>query len=165
MTTLSHFSKKMENLIVMATRILSRTTTSCVSARFSTSVTSPEKMSANPLSIDNTSILSSSEFKDDAEKLLTSHDYFGMSTQPFSKEIAQILLAPLNEKDIEIKPDGIPYLPEIKYRRILNHGFGPGGWGLIPRSSHFCLVNMHSSVWDALFPWLEVNKSIWKLHR
>jgi hypothetical protein len=121
----------------MATRILSRTTTSCVSARFSTSVTSPEKMSANPLSIDNTSILSSSEFKDDAEKLLTSHDYFGMSTQPFSKEIAQILLAPLNEKDIEIKPDGIPYLPEIKYRRILNHGFGPGGWGLIPRSSHF----------------------------
>jgi hypothetical protein len=26
------------------------------------------------------------------------------------------------------------YLPEIKYRRILNRAFGPGGWGLAPRS-------------------------------
>jgi hypothetical protein len=25
-------------------------------------------------------------------------------------------------------------LPEIKYRRILNKAFGPGGWGLAPRS-------------------------------
>ena len=25
------------------------------------------------------------------------------------------------------------YLPEIKYRRILNKAFGPGGWGLAPR--------------------------------
>ena len=30
--------------------------------------------------------------------------------------------------------DGIIYLPEIKYRRILNRAFGPGGWGLAPRS-------------------------------
>jgi hypothetical protein len=29
--------------------------------------------------------------------------------------------------------DGIIYLPEIKYRRILNRAFGPGGWGLAPR--------------------------------
>lgn len=35
---------------------------------------------------------------------------------------------------MEIKPDGILYLPEIKYRRILNKAFGPGGWGLVPRS-------------------------------
>lgn len=28
------------------------------------------------------------------------------------------------------------YLPEIKYRRILNRAFGPGGWGLIPRGPH-----------------------------
>lgn len=32
-----------------------------------------------------------------------------------------------------MKPDGILYLPEIKYRRILNKAFGPGGWGLAPR--------------------------------
>ena len=29
--------------------------------------------------------------------------------------------------------DGIIYLPEIKYRRILNKAFGPGAWGLAPR--------------------------------
>lgn len=33
-----------------------------------------------------------------------------------------------------MKPDGILYLPEIKYRRILNKAFGPGAWGLAPRS-------------------------------
>lgn len=36
-------------------------------------------------------------------------------------------------EDVEIKPDGIIYLPEIKYRRVLNAAFGPGGWGLAPR--------------------------------
>lgn len=29
--------------------------------------------------------------------------------------------------------DGLLYLPEIKYRRVLNKAFGPGGWGLAPR--------------------------------
>ena len=29
--------------------------------------------------------------------------------------------------------DGLIYLPEIKYRRVLNRAFGPGGWGLAPR--------------------------------
>jgi hypothetical protein len=60
--------------------------------------------------------------------------FHGLSTQPFSKEAADILLAPLDPEDVEIKPDGILYLPEIKYRRILNKAFGPGGWGLAPRS-------------------------------
>lgn len=32
--------------------------------------------------------------------------------------------------------DGLIYLPEIKYRRILNRAFGPGGWGLAPRGEH-----------------------------
>ncbi|RVX65778.1 hypothetical protein B0A52_10384 [Exophiala mesophila] len=60
--------------------------------------------------------------------------FHGLSVQPFSKEAADVLLAPIVEGDIEIKPDGIIYLPEIKYRRILNRAFGPGGWGLAPRS-------------------------------
>jgi hypothetical protein len=59
--------------------------------------------------------------------------FHGLSTQPFGKEAADILQAPLDPNDIEIKPDGILYLPEIKYRRILNRAFGPGGWGLAPR--------------------------------
>lgn len=33
-----------------------------------------------------------------------------------------------------ISIDGLIYLPEIKYRRVLNKAFGPGGWGLAPRS-------------------------------
>lgn len=28
---------------------------------------------------------------------------------------------------------GLIYIPEIKYRRILNKTFGPGGWALVPR--------------------------------
>ncbi|KAF8638542.1 hypothetical protein AX17_002085 [Amanita inopinata Kibby_2008] len=62
-----------------------------------------------------------------------SRSYYGLSTQAFSREIADILLAPLEQQNIEIKPDGLLYLPEIKYRRILNKAFGPGAWGLAPR--------------------------------
>ena len=59
--------------------------------------------------------------------------FHGLSTEPFSKEAADILLSPISPMDVEVKPDGIVYLPEIKYRRILNKAFGPGGWGLAPR--------------------------------
>ncbi|RKF60426.1 Mitochondrial genome maintenance protein mgm101 [Erysiphe neolycopersici] len=59
--------------------------------------------------------------------------FHGLSAEPFSKEAADVLMAPLDLDDIEVKPDGIIYLPEIKYRRILNKAFGPGGWGLAPR--------------------------------
>jgi hypothetical protein len=59
--------------------------------------------------------------------------FHGLSTQPFSKEAADVLQAELPFDDVEVKPDGIIYLPEIKYRRILNKAFGPGGWGLAPR--------------------------------
>ncbi|RKP13008.1 mitochondrial genome maintenance protein Mgm101 [Piptocephalis cylindrospora] len=65
-----------------------------------------------------------------------SRSFHGLSTEPFSEEVASKLLAPINPKDIEVKPDGLIYLPEIKYRRILNSAFGPGGWGLAPRSEH-----------------------------
>ena len=59
--------------------------------------------------------------------------FHGLSSQAFPKEAADILLAPIPVDDVEVKPDGIIYLPEIKYRRILNKAFGPGGWGLAPR--------------------------------
>lgn len=59
--------------------------------------------------------------------------FHGLSSEAFSPEAAKALLAPIDPEDIEIKPDGIIYLPEIKYRRILNQAFGPGGWGLAPR--------------------------------
>ncbi|KAJ8472681.1 hypothetical protein ONZ51_g8357 [Trametes cubensis] len=63
-----------------------------------------------------------------------SRSYFGLSTQPFPKEVAEVLMTPIDPLDVEIKPDGLVYLPEIKYRRVLNKAFGPGGWGLAPRS-------------------------------
>ena len=59
--------------------------------------------------------------------------FHGISSSPFSSEAAAILTQEIAFDDIEIKPDGIIYLPEIKYRRILNKAFGPGGWGLVPR--------------------------------
>ncbi|KAK3303201.1 mitochondrial genome maintenance MGM101-domain-containing protein [Chaetomium strumarium] len=62
-----------------------------------------------------------------------SSSFHGLSTTPFSPETASVLMQSIDPLDIEIKPDGIIYLPEIKYRRILNKAFGPGGWGLAPR--------------------------------
>ena len=59
--------------------------------------------------------------------------FHGLSAEPFSKDTADVLLQPLSADDVELKPDGIVYLPEIKYRRILNKAFGPGGWGMAPR--------------------------------
>jgi hypothetical protein len=59
--------------------------------------------------------------------------FSGLSTNPFPQDVAKVLLEPVAPQDVEIKPDGIIYLPEIKYRRILNRAFGPGGWGLAPR--------------------------------
>lgn len=96
-------------------------------------------------------------FGDSAESLHAQNDwstsFHGLSSKPFDKEVAQILMRPLDIKDIEIKPgmliillhwvvrspsglisaDGLLYLPEIKYRRTLNEAFGPGGWGMAPR--------------------------------
>ncbi|GAW02445.1 mitochondrial genome maintenance protein [Lentinula edodes] len=69
------------------------------------------------------------EFKTDWSK-----SYHGLSEQAFAKEVAEVLMAPVEPLDVEIKPDGLIYLPEIKYRRILNKAFGPGGWGLAPRT-------------------------------
>lgn len=66
-----------------------------------------------------------------------SDSFHGLGQASFSKEVTDILLAPLANEDIEIKPDGLLYLPEIKYRRILNRAFGPGGWGLAPRTETF----------------------------
>ncbi|KAI1141318.1 Mgm101p-domain-containing protein [Hypoxylon sp. FL0543] len=59
--------------------------------------------------------------------------FHGLGTTAFSPETAAVLQARLDPDDIEVKPDGIIYLPEIKYRRILNAAFGPGAWGLAPR--------------------------------
>ena len=63
-----------------------------------------------------------------------STSWFGLGAKPFSDDVQKQLLTELKPEDIEIKPDGMIYLPEIKYRRILNKAFGAGGWGMVPRS-------------------------------
>ena len=68
-----------------------------------------------------------------ARQIDWTRSFHGLSSQAFSDEAANILLAPIPFDDVEVKPDGIIYLPEIKYRRILNRAFGPGAWGLAPR--------------------------------
>ena len=70
-----------------------------------------------------------------------SDPFQGASQEAFPKEISKILMAPINHDDIEIKPDGLLYLPEIKYRRILNESFGPGGWALLPRGESLQFQN------------------------
>ncbi|KAK3316493.1 NONE-like protein [Apodospora peruviana] len=74
-----------------------------------------------------------SGFDENGNPIDWSSSYHGLATTPFTPETAAILMAPINPDDVEMKPDGIIYLPEIKYRRILNVAFGPGGWGLAPR--------------------------------
>lgn len=69
----------------------------------------------------------------DPNKVDWSRSFHGLSQEAFPKDAAEILLAPIDPEIIEVKPDGIIYLPEIHYRRILNRAFGPGAWGLAPR--------------------------------
>ena len=70
---------------------------------------------------------------EDSRQVDWTRSFHGLSAEPFSKEAADVLMAPIPFDDVEVKPDGIIYLPEIKYRRILNKAFGPGAWGLAPR--------------------------------
>ncbi|KAK2602013.1 hypothetical protein QQS21_004439 [Conoideocrella luteorostrata] len=62
-----------------------------------------------------------------------SSSFHGISSKPVTEEQFKVLMAPLPVTDIEVKPDGVIYLPEIKYRRRLNEAFGPMGWGMIPK--------------------------------
>ena len=71
-----------------------------------------------------------------SEPAVEPYTFPGIAQTRFPDEVTSVLLAPIDAFDVEIKPDGLLYLPEIKYRRILNKAFGPGGWALMPRSQH-----------------------------
>lgn len=58
------------------------------------------------------------------------------ATGAFPTDVQAILAEPVNPADVEIKPDGVCYLPEIRYRKTLLRAFGPGGWCLLPRGPH-----------------------------
>lgn len=62
------------------------------------------------------------------------HDpYRGIAQRPFTDKQRAILIKSIDEeREVSIRPDGLIYMPEIKYRRRLNAAFGPGGWALLP---------------------------------
>jgi hypothetical protein len=113
-----------------------------------------------PYGVKATGLGDESGFLGNGDKNDWSKSYFGLSVEPFSKDVSDILLAPIDPLDVEIKPgkyiehtfsfhsyywtDGLLYLPEIKYRRVLNRAFGPGGWGLAPRSETSVSTNIVS---------------------
>ncbi|KAF4445743.1 putative MGM101-mitochondrial genome maintenance protein [Fusarium austroafricanum] len=59
--------------------------------------------------------------------------WYGLGVKPVTPEQSEVLARPLDPEDVEVKPDGIVYLPEVKYRRRLNEAFGPMGWGMVHR--------------------------------
>jgi hypothetical protein len=94
---------------------------------------SPRSLSTGLSDLPPTSLPSADPLSSAGSPVDWSRSFHGLSSEPFSEKASDALLAPINPEDVEVKPDGILYLPEIKYRRILNRAFGPGGWGLAPR--------------------------------
>lgn len=47
--------------------------------------------------------------------LRLSENFSGAATVPFSREIIQVLMSPINENDVEIKPDGKTTCGEISF--------------------------------------------------
>lgn len=60
----------------------------------------------------------------------------GASMLDISKEETEKIAAPFDEKLIEIRPDGIIFLPQVFWRQRLNQSFGIGQWALIVKGSH-----------------------------
>ncbi|SCZ90652.1 BZ3500_MvSof-1268-A1-R1_Chr1-3g02126 [Microbotryum saponariae] len=84
---------------------------------------------------------------DQARDIDWTTSFHGMSAQPFSEKAAKVLMRPLEVHEVEIKPDGLLYLPEILYRRFLNQALGPGGWGMVPRGELTVMNRMVSREW------------------
>lgn len=61
-------------------------------------------------------------------------DFTGMAIEPFPEAARLVLAETPNHEDVQIKPDGIVFMPAVWYRRQLTRAFGAGGWGLKPTS-------------------------------
>jgi hypothetical protein len=58
----------------------------------------------------------------------------GMASEPFPESARKVLAEPPAPEAVEIKPDGIVYVPGVFYRRQLTRAFGAGGWAIVPRA-------------------------------
>jgi len=61
--------------------------------------------------------------------------YNGASTLKITEEEQTKLLASFDTKEIEIRPDGLIYLPQTFWRKRLNESFGIGQWCLVVKNS------------------------------
>jgi hypothetical protein len=59
--------------------------------------------------------------------------YPGASTQRFTDKQKEILEQEIGADELDILPTGEVYASQVRYRRILNDAFGPGGWALLPQ--------------------------------
>lgn len=119
--------------VARPSHVLSRNASSAIPEDFDIDVDVPSASSSAKEVVSSNPYSESSLAAPDEAATDWSRSFHGLSASPFPKEAADVLLAPIEPADIEMKPDGLIYLPEIKYRRILNRAFGPGGWGLAPR--------------------------------
>jgi hypothetical protein len=58
--------------------------------------------------------------------------YQGIASGSFSEESKKILAENVIKSDVQIRPDGIIYLPGVQFRNCLNRAFGPGAWAVYP---------------------------------
>lgn len=92
---------------------------------------------ANPhqaVSVSQSTLSESSETDvDNTHEINWETSWYGLGVKPVTAEQNEVLSRPIEVDDVEVKPDGIIYLPEVKYRRRLNEAFGPMGWGMVHR--------------------------------
>ncbi|HUX54241.1 MAG TPA: hypothetical protein VMV56_07500 [Williamwhitmania sp.] len=62
-------------------------------------------------------------------------EFQNASLLTITEDEKKILLRNINENDINIRPDGIVYLPQVFYRDVLNKAFGHGQWVIIQQST------------------------------
>lgn len=57
----------------------------------------------------------------------------GIAAIPFTDAQRAVLSEPVIEDEVEIRYDGIPFLPGVWYRRQLTRALGQGNWAIAPR--------------------------------
>ena len=62
--------------------------------------------------------------------------YYRASELKVSDEEQKKIAASFDKNQIEIRPDGLIFLPQTFWRERLNQSFGIGQWALIPKASH-----------------------------
>lgn len=72
--------------------------------------------------------------KPQSNTLATSLDLTRVGTLELDDRAEVALAEPLNPEDVQIRPDGLVYLPWTWYASRLNKAFGRLQWGLVPQS-------------------------------